>query len=62
MKIELRPQGGIMWAAYEGKEYLGSFEFGTIDDDGQYEQDDDEVIAEAAEIYSRGEDEFEVVG
>lgn len=26
-------------------------EFGSIDDDGQYEQDDDEIIAEAREQF-----------
>jgi hypothetical protein len=59
--VELRGQGGIMWAAYRGNEYLGSFEFGSLDSEGQYEQDDDEVAEAAAEHFSLPEEMFEVV-
>ena len=39
----------------EDHDYLGSMEFGSINDDGQYEQDDDEIIAEAREQFGLGE-------
>ena len=40
----------------EGRDFLGHMEFGSIDDDGQYVQDDDEIIDAAREAYGIEED------
>ncbi|TAN06126.1 MAG: hypothetical protein EPN38_09325 [Rhodanobacteraceae bacterium] len=49
--IRIVAAGGITFRAslVEGddSDYLGSMEFGTLSADGQYEQDDDEIIAAA---------------
>lgn len=61
-KIELRPQGGIVWAAYHAGEFTRTWEYGSIDEDGQYEQDDDEVCEAYAEEFGLDEDGIEVIG
>lgn len=53
--LRITAAGGITFRAtlIDGakSDFLGSMEFGSIDDDGQYEQDDDEIIAEAREQF-----------
>lgn len=42
-------------------DYLGSMEFGTLDADGQYEQDDDEIIDAARKQFGIDESVSAVV-
>lgn len=51
-----------MWAIYEGEDYVASFEFGALDEDGQYVQDDDEVIEHACDEYGYDPKDVEVIG
>lgn len=39
----------------EDREFLGSMEFGSISEDGQYEQDDDEIIDAVRENFGLDE-------
>ena len=39
----------------DDSDYLGSMKFGSINDDGQYEQDDDEIIDAARAEYGLDE-------
>lgn len=43
--------GGIGFQVSLRGDFLGSMEFGSIDADGQYEQDDDEIIEAAREQF-----------
>lgn len=43
--------GGTNFQIHTDGEFIGSFEFGTIDSCGQYQQDDDEIIEYAAEQF-----------
>ena len=55
MTLKITAMGGILFHVSLIRpnerlpEFLGSMEFGSIDADGQYEQDDDEIIDAARE-------------
>lgn len=59
-KMVVTATGGIRFSvAMEnkgGREFLGHMEFGSLDEDGMYQQDDDEIIVAAREQY--GIDEY----
>lgn len=57
-KLIITAQGGTRFTAHlltagdRLGDFLGSMEFGTIDSDGQYEQDVDEIIDAARNAFS----------
>ena len=54
-RLVITAQGGTQFSARieegESEDYLGRFAFGTLDEDGQYEQDDDEIVQAARERF-----------
>lgn len=43
-EYKIMAMGGTTWNIFKGSQFIRSEEFGDLDADGQYEQDDDEVI------------------
>lgn len=60
--VKVVPQGGTRFAAYQHGSHVGNFEFGTIDEDGQYVEDDDEIAEYCREYFGLAEDAPIVVG
>lgn len=54
-QIVIVAQGGTTFQVHRAGEFLGSTEFGSIDDNGQYEQDDDEIIEHVRETFGLDE-------
>ncbi len=55
-KLVITAQGGIRFHASLDGAFLGAFEFGSIDSDGQYEQEDDEIVEAALETFQLEEE------
>jgi hypothetical protein len=49
--VTITPQGGTTFSVRCGNEFLGRTEFGSIDEDGQYIEDDDEIIEHVRETF-----------
>lgn len=49
--LKIMAVGGIRFHVYDDGDFLGVLEFGSLDDAGQYKEDDDEIIAEAREAF-----------
>jgi len=54
-QIQITAQGGTTFSVTlvdgDEREFLGRMEYGTLDADGQYEQDDDEIVEAAREQF-----------
>jgi len=56
-QINIVATGGNTFQVSRDDDFLGSFDFGEIDEDGQYDADEDEIIEAARQEFGFGEAE-----
>lgn len=61
MKVIIKATGGTTFNIYVNDEFMGSMEYGHIDDGGQYIESDAEVIAYAIQEFGITADHLDAV-